>query len=274
MNWKDYEEITKYIYECLGKASGVKVAGYGPSCKVKGKTGIDHQIDILTTHTDGIHTYRTAIECKYWQEKINKDVVMKVAAITEDTGIQKGVIVSRKGFTDDGIKFAQSRGIGLVELREVNDSDKSGEDKIADVPLVTLNINTVLRRPEVLSVGFDITSSEPISGEMNHYQWKVKLESNQEVPFDNYITAFQKMLHQQPPEEIYSKHFELKGATMINFITGERIEISGLTLNGKLTVKNHNRKVELVDKVWLLMKSLFEEKQFSISRNGIISTLK
>lgn len=274
MNWKDYEEITKYIYESLGQASGVKIVGHGHSCKVKGKAGIDHQIDIVTSHTDGVHTYRTAIECKYWKEKINKDVVMKVAAIIEDTGIQKGVIVSRNGFTADGIAFAQSKGIGLVELREVNDSDRSGEGRISDIPLASLGFTMELRRPEVLSVGFDLVSSETISGEMNHYQWKVKLESKREVPFDNYITAFQKMLHQQPPEKLYSKHFELKGAAVINRITGERIEISGLTLNGKLTVKNHNKTIELVDRVWLLMKSLFEDKQFLISKNGAISTVK
>ena len=35
------------IYETLGKESGVKIEGYGNNCKVKGKSGVNHQIDVL-----------------------------------------------------------------------------------------------------------------------------------------------------------------------------------------------------------------------------------
>ena len=107
LDWKKYAVVTKYIYETLGKESGVKIKGYGNGCKVKGKSGVSHQIDVLTSYSDGIHAYQTAIECKYWQEKINKDIVMKVAEIIEDAGINKGVIVSKKGFTEDGINYAK-----------------------------------------------------------------------------------------------------------------------------------------------------------------------
>ncbi len=61
MDWKAYENITKYIYAALGKQAGVKIIGYGSDCKVKGKSGVFHQIDLLTGHTDGIHEYRTDI---------------------------------------------------------------------------------------------------------------------------------------------------------------------------------------------------------------------
>ena len=89
LDWKTYEFITKYIYETLGKEAGVKVEGYGNTCKVLGKSGVKHQIDVLTSHSDGIHTYKTAIECKYWNEKISKETVMKLSDIIDDTGIQK-----------------------------------------------------------------------------------------------------------------------------------------------------------------------------------------
>ncbi len=29
INWKDYEAITKYVYESLGAQYGIKVLGYG-----------------------------------------------------------------------------------------------------------------------------------------------------------------------------------------------------------------------------------------------------
>lgn len=105
LDWKTYESITKYIYETLGKQSGVTIKGYGSTCKVIGKSGLSHQVDVITSHTDGSHTYETAIECKYRKEKVNKDVVMKLVQILEDTGISKGIIVSKSGFTRDGIQF-------------------------------------------------------------------------------------------------------------------------------------------------------------------------
>ncbi|MBK8042618.1 MAG: hypothetical protein IPK21_08105 [Haliscomenobacter sp.] len=72
MDWKEYEEITKYVYETLGNAAGTKIVGHGRTCKVEGKSGVSHQIDILTSHSDGVHNYRTAIECKYWDKKLIK----------------------------------------------------------------------------------------------------------------------------------------------------------------------------------------------------------
>ena len=37
-----YEELVKDIYEQLGKASGVKILGYGKDCKYKGKSEVEH----------------------------------------------------------------------------------------------------------------------------------------------------------------------------------------------------------------------------------------
>lgn len=56
LDWKIYESITKYIYETLGRQSGVTIKGYGSTCKVKGKSGSSHQIDVITLHTEGNHT--------------------------------------------------------------------------------------------------------------------------------------------------------------------------------------------------------------------------
>ena len=81
LDWKSYEELVKDIYEQLGKISNVLILGYGNKCKQTGKSGVEHQIDVLTAHSDGLHDYLTDIECKYWNQKINIDIVMKVKEI-------------------------------------------------------------------------------------------------------------------------------------------------------------------------------------------------
>ena|SRR5690606_14984567 len=114
LNWKKYESVTKYIYETLGKDFGVSIVGYGSNFKVTGSSGVKHQIDVLTAQTNGIHTTQTAIECKYRKNKVSKDPIMKLSETIRDSGIEKGIIVSRCGFTD-AVAQAQACNIGLSE---------------------------------------------------------------------------------------------------------------------------------------------------------------
>lgn len=52
LDWKQYEFITKYIYETLGQGYNINIEGYGNNCKITGYSGIAHQIDVLTSETD------------------------------------------------------------------------------------------------------------------------------------------------------------------------------------------------------------------------------
>ncbi|MBK7223502.1 MAG: restriction endonuclease [Saprospiraceae bacterium] len=272
MDWKEYEEITKYVYETLGNAAGTKIVGHGRTCKVEGKSGVSHQIDILTSHSDGVHNYRTAIECKYWDKKINKEIVMKIAEIIEDSGINKGVVVSKMGFTEDAISFAEYKNVGLVELREMEKRD--WQDQLTkpsfQVALVSITTAITLRRPEISSIIIHRINDNPIK--INPRHMAVRHNSGYEVSIDQYFGAFKKLLHDQEPEKILEKYYELKDAILINRTTKEETPISGFTLLGKLTVRNDDvkREIEIVDEVWLTMKILFEGNSFSVLKSGLI----
>lgn len=274
MDWKEYEEITKYVYETLGNASGTKIVGYGRTCEVKGKSGVSHQIDVLTSHSDGVHNYQTAIECKYWDKKVNKEIVMKVAEIIEDSGINKGVVVSKMGFTEDGISYAKYKNIALVELREIEKRDWQDQLKKPSFQVASVSITTFVerRRPEISNIIIDSTNDNLISGKINPRQMAVRHNSGEEVSLDQYFEAFKRMLHDHEPEKVVEKYYGLKDAILINSATKEETPISGFTLLGKLTVNNNDvkREIDIVDEVWLTMKSLFEKNSFSVSKWGII----
>lgn len=89
MNWQSYEELIKDVYQELGKVNGVRIECWGPSCKVRGKSGVDNQIDVLTSHSDGLHEYKTAIECKYWNKKISTANIRNVSKTIEDTNVDR-----------------------------------------------------------------------------------------------------------------------------------------------------------------------------------------
>lgn len=273
MDWKEYEAITKYIYETLGRERGVKIVGYGEKCKVPGKSGVSHQIDVLTSHSDGIHEYKTAIECKYWDKKINKDIVMKLAVIIKDAGISKGVVVSKLGFTKDCISIANHENIGLVELRKIEKRDWKGQTAPSfPVMVAFITANVVRTRPIVTSIEIDLIENTPASEKLNPNHIVLKFKNGEVSPLNYYFEAFKKILHDHEPEKEVKKSYEFKDAILINRTAKTETPINGFTLTGKLTVKNfdHTREFEIVDKVWMIMKSLFEKKTFSISELGII----
>lgn len=277
LDWKQYEAITKYIYETLGRQSGVTIKGYGSTCKVTGKSGVPHQIDVLTSHSDGVHEYQTAIECKYWKEKINKDIVMKVSGIIEDANINKGVIVSKSGFTQDGIDYAKHKSIGLVELREIEEKDLEGRPTKFDIGVLKLEINCVIRRPQILHIETDAVESIQIEKE----SWKnkdiVKLSNGNQVPFANYIKSFQNELHlQRKIWQTITKRYEIPSGRFIHKQTNTSTPINVITFTGLLKKidKSSNIEFTLVDQVWLILKLLFEERTFTFSESGIITENK
>ncbi len=274
LDWKTYESITKYIYETLGSKTGVKVVGFGSNCKIPGKSGINHQIDILTTHSDGIHSYKTAIECKYWKEKINKDIVMKVAATIEDAGIEKGVIVSKTGFTKDGAEFARYKNIGIVELKEIGETVQDIEEKQLKIASIEISTFVIIRRPDILSIEFEYSENGGIEKEIiNIYSTTIIQSDGNRKPFTDYTKAFQDELHvYNKIGETITKRYEIPGGGLIHKRDNPPTQINAIIFTGVLNQinSNSNRTFSLVDEVWLIMKSLFEGKSFGISENGFI----
>lgn len=156
MKGESYEELVKNIYQALGKSDGVEILCWGRSCKVPGNSGVSHQIDVFTSHSAGMHVYKTAIECKDWKtRKVGKAVITTLAFILKDSNIDKGVVVSKYGFTSGAKALAKSENISLVELRQPVPKDWDGV--IKDIH-IELNLCT----PEIYDYKFiqDVVEDE------------------------------------------------------------------------------------------------------------------
>lgn len=273
LDWKTYESITKYIYETLGKQSGVTVKGYGNDCKVAGKSGVSHQIDVITSHTEGSHTYETAIECKYWKKKVSKDIVMKLVQILEDTGISKGIIVSKSGFTRDGIQYANHTNIAIVHLREYEEKDLQGSSHKIDIGTLNLNIKIHRTRPTITSIDIGDNRKIEIKDEFDYYNFIIMLKNGNQVSFYDYVNDFRKEINRiNDKTKPLTKNYKIPASKLLNRQTGEQIDLDELLFTGQLTESDDDRHLNytIVDKVWLLMKSIFDERTFSFSENGII----
>lgn len=265
MNWQSYEDLVRFIYEELGRASNVKILCHGSSCKVTGKSGVAHQIDVLTEHSDGIHSYKTAIECKYWKEKVNKDSVAKLAEILEDAHIEKGVVVSKVGFTPDAQSFAKYKNISIVELREPTKDDWRG--RIKDI-----RVKVVMKMPLVSD--FQIIQPPVPSGQ--RVQGVVHLNKAFFCSGGNEISAQQlvnEQIKQKSTEDIQSAQCE------IHFAPGTYMRVEGQNFKAPVNAVRfsinfsvHESLIEVKgdDYISMIMHCIFEGKRFTIDNNGQI----
>jgi len=274
LDWEEYEAITKYIYEALGARDGIKVKGYGRNFKVEGKSGLQHQIDVLTELFDGKRQLLTAIECKYWKKKVTKDSVMKLSQIMEDSGIASGIIVCKTGFTRDTLIYAEYKRIKLVELREARENDMDFK-RTLEIGTLDINIDMVVSRANVTIIDF---GNKIIAGEeeiMTMYYAKLHDSYGMGIPFSRYLAAFSSELESRG---------ELLKTTTIDFplncklfwkLPKEEIAVERISITGYFTKSDRSSKRSflLTDKIWMIMKELFDKRNMAFSKSGLIWNL-
>jgi len=120
MNPSEYEELVADIIAQLTKREGYR-GGKGPRVLrnqvLRGKSGQNHQIDIVVDVEQMGVRYFTLIECKYWNRPIGVDAVMVLANRIEDLGAHKGILVTTIGYQRGAYKLAKMKGIALVVCR-------------------------------------------------------------------------------------------------------------------------------------------------------------
>lgn len=269
LDWKEYEAVTKYIYEMLGAQYGIKaIRGY----RVQGSSGVKHEVDVLTEQFDGKRIHRTAIECKFIKKKITKEVVMKLRSVMEEAEIDSGIIVCKLGFTKDTMTYAEHKGIRLVELREAVADDLNGEHLI-NLGVLNIHIPAIMTSPVITMIDFGgtvLTDEREIMA--MHYATMRDL-AGREVPFRDYTKAFSNELHDQERllKNITKSFTPLQGKLTWKYRDNE-LAIEKITFTGflKETDVSSSSSFQLVDQVWMIMKELFDKKAFKLTKSGIL----
>ncbi|WP_161554576.1 MULTISPECIES: restriction endonuclease [Sinomicrobium] len=274
LDWEEYEAITKYIYGAMGEKYGIKVIGYGRNCKVKGKSGATYQIDVLTEQSDGKKKHQTAIECKFIKKKVTNDTVIKLWGVMEDAGIENGIIVCKTGFTKNTLLYAAHKGIKLVELWEAQENDRDFK-RTFEVGILDIRSNIMLERANITSIDFGsqvITGKEEV---MAMCYAKLYDSYGREIPFSKYILIYS--------NELKDRGELLKAATINVPFTGKlfwrlrdkEIAIEKIAITGFVsrTDQSQTRSFVLTDQVWMIMKELFDKRNLTMSKSGLIWNL-
>ena len=264
MDDKEYEATTAALYRALGESSGTTIEGYGPSCRVQGKSGSWYQIDVLAKQSNGLQTVRTAIECKHWNKGVTRNVVSNLVTLLEDTNIEKGVVVSKEGFTSGATALAKQKNIGLVEMREPNDADWEGKIK-------TIHIMLRLSMPEF----YDLELVQPPQQTGERVQFTVsgqdimiKEPGKDPKTLDQIVNSAD--TSETPPDQTNEARFP----------TGTTMQVAGLDKHAmieavRFKVRHHVREEEIVidgdEAIRLIVKEVFEEREFRIGHDGQIT---
>ena len=275
VRWQDYEELVKDIYKALGQASGVTVECWGKSCWVEGPPGTFHQIDVLTSHSDGLHQYRTAISCKNWNKKVGIPFVREFAQIVQDARLSKGVMVSKMGFTAPAKTYAESKDIGLVELRRPLDRDWDGYIREVHIALM-------MDQTEICDVRFHLTAPKPGPGEQAYQggpiHWSLLLSQIFIGVPGQEAETLQKLANEErgkrPDEEEYDLRFpEGSIVTVPDFpnYPAHGYSITGISFKVKYNPPiTEEIVVRVDDHVYMVMESIFDGRRFTISKDGEI----
>ena len=107
--------LEEKLYQ-LFKSKGYEVVH---NAKRKGRSGAEHQIDVLAEYRCPLHTSRVVVEAKSYDAPVNKDRIMKLMQIVDDIGADRGIIVTTSYFTSGAIKTAEGHNVELWDRRRL-----------------------------------------------------------------------------------------------------------------------------------------------------------
>jgi hypothetical protein len=268
LDWQEYEAVTKYIYEILGAQYGIKVIGYGGDNKIQGKSGVKHQVDVLTEQDHGGQAHLTVIECKFLKKKVTKETVMKLRSVMDDADISSGIIVSKMGFTRDTLTYAEYVGIKLVELRE------SGHENV-NIGILEIRMNATLTRAKIVSIdlgSISIIDQDVIMAMRYGYYGSILTPDGREIPFKKYLDAYSiEVSRQDQLLKTITIDYPLVKGKLVMYSDGQP-EIEKISITGFLceTDESSNRSFQLIDQVHMIMKEIFEKNGYKLLKSGVL----
>ena len=198
------------------------------------------------------------------------------AQIVQDAGLSKGVVVSKMGFTGPAKTYAESKNIGLVELRKPVDKDWDGSIR-------EVHINLVIDQTQVYDIHFDITVPKPGPGQEAALQggpvfWPLTLNQVQIGFPGQEAETLQKLANEEqcrhPDQEKYDLRFQAGSVVTIPDYPGHPAH--GHSITGVSFKVRYNPPItkEIVvcadDHIYMIMESLFDGRRFTITKDGEI----
>ena len=106
--WRDLQDYVAQVFRetgCVNVETPYKLAGVRTT----------KEVDVYAEDTSVVPPIRIACECKHWTSAVPQGVVLEFRSVLEDSGVNRGFIISRAGFQSPGAHDA-SRNTCIVLL--------------------------------------------------------------------------------------------------------------------------------------------------------------
>src|SRR5919201_5175633 len=88
--------------------------------RLTGRSGAEHQIDVLAELELPLQTVRLVVEAKAYDQPVDKDALLKLTQIVDDLGADRGVLATTSYFTPGALKMAEGRNVDLWDRDHVS----------------------------------------------------------------------------------------------------------------------------------------------------------
>jgi uncharacterized Zn finger protein len=154
-NWLEFELQPKARFVEFLKRHGYKVT---ENARVKGRSGAEHEIDMLATRDDGVVTHNVAIGLEIARERIGLDRIMDFDVKAFDTGVHDKVLIVIPALGEEAAKFASYQGIRVLEPKDLETVLTGGAEQ----------------RPEIVKQPFEFKSKSQLIEYLKKQGYRVR----------------------------------------------------------------------------------------------------
>jgi hypothetical protein len=126
--WRDYQQKAAELFRRLGLAATVER-------RLEGARGA-HTVYVYVEGALHCIPFKWVVECKSWKASVPKEKVMALAAIVQDLGVDRGILLSETGFQSGAVRAAHKTNIMLSSLEDLSSAT---EESVIDTAIGRLN---------------------------------------------------------------------------------------------------------------------------------------
>jgi hypothetical protein len=122
--WQEYEKTVREVYQAFLRREGSK-AEVQHNVKIRGKSGVQHQIDVCWKMRQAGLEHMHLVDCKDFARSVSIEKVRNWLGVVQDIPNSFGVIVTREGYQSGAADFAKFNGIRLKVMRHPRRTGKA-----------------------------------------------------------------------------------------------------------------------------------------------------
>jgi hypothetical protein len=115
----EYEILVRDIHAALVANDCVENVNVLHNVKLKGRSGATHQIDVYWEFKVAGVKYKTCIECKHYNRRVEKSDVASLITTLDDIGNATGIFATSVGYQSGAVLLAKERGVRLLTINHL-----------------------------------------------------------------------------------------------------------------------------------------------------------